>query len=263
MDWSSVLVSTLVGGVAGGLAGGLGHVLKLGKNGTVVLVTLASLASGFGYREYAKRSVSDFDRMMTAFAEEEPRTPMDRYLKYWALEARASPEIRQWFEQTPQLTAAERQHESMLKTRAGLTKLSDEDLVLRMRLLARMLGAAQQKDCASFGRGDLGEEGLGRLLGELDDEGLRAFGGVITRAVVAELRQTPSRTFVEDDLSRGFSQLGAKLGEQDARKLADYMLRVGTLSDEDACWTTRTLYQGGAELPAPYGAALAFALASN
>jgi hypothetical protein len=263
MDWSSVLVSGLVGGVAGGVAGFLGHAFKAGKNVTVALVTVAVVGSGAGWRAYQQRRPVDYDGMVAELVAREPTTGMERYLRHWALATQAHPEIRQWFEATPGMKGEERQQASMMKTRTGLSRLSDEDLVQRMEILARMVEGAEVKDCAAFGRGDIQEEGLGRMFNGMDEESVRQFSAIVAKSMAADLRQDPPRKPLQADVTQVFGQVGAELGTLEAQRLANNLQRMGSLTDDEACWTTRTLYTQGIGLRDRHKSALALALTAG
>lgn len=260
MDWSSALVSGLVGGVAGGVAAFLGHAFKAGKNVTVALVTVAAVGSGAGWRAYQQRRPVDYDGMVAELVAREPRTGMERYLRHWALATQAHPEIRQWFESTPGMKGDERQQASMMKTRTGLSRLSDEDLVQRMELLARMVELAQEKDCAAFGRGDIKEEGLGRMFNGMDEESIRQFSVIVAKSLAADLRQDPPRKPWQADVTQAFGQIGADMGSIERQRLGTNLQKMATLADDEACWTTRMLYTQGINLHGRHKNALALAL---
>ncbi len=48
--------------------------------------------------------------------------------------------------------------------------------------------------------------------------------------------------------TQAFSQVGADLGTLEAQRLANNLQRTGSLTDDEACWTTRTLYTQGIAL---------------
>lgn len=263
MDGSSLLISGLVGGVAGAIAGFLARTFKAGRYATLACVVVAGLAAGLGWRAFEQRPMS-YDRVVESLTSGTPVTGMERYLRAWALATKAHPEIRHWFESTPGMKPDERELEIQLKTRSGLNRLSDEQLVQRMELLSRMVERAEATDCAAVGRGDLPQESLGRLVNGMDDASLQRFSDIVASALAAELRQSPEpRTSAEEDVTQAFVEINSGIGSAQAQRLADNLQDLGALTDEEACWTTRTLYRQGSALQDRDRRTLALALTND
>ncbi|WP_147439334.1 hypothetical protein [Corallococcus sp. CA049B] len=264
MDWSSVLGSALIGAVAGGVVGLLGRVLKLGKNVSVALVTVAALSSSMGWRAYQQRRPVDYDSMVEALIANESSGGLDRYLRQWALATKDHPEIRQWFEVTPTMNRQERQQQSIQLAQAGLRRLSDRILIQRAEALSHIVDLADEKDCAAFGRGNVTDAGLSRIFSIMDDEALGRISVIAASALAAELRQAPlSRQAMATDVEQAFVEISIRVGNEDTQRLANNLQRMSTLADEEACWTTRILYKQIATLRGRNQDALALALVSN
>ncbi|RKH87731.1 hypothetical protein D7Y21_17700 [Corallococcus sp. AB045] len=265
MDWSSVLGSALIGAVVGGLGSLLAHVLKVGKNVLVgALVAVVTVSSSMGWRAYQRRQPVDYDQLVASLVESDSTEGMDRYLRQWALATKTYPEIRQWFEVTPTMSSVERQQQAMQLAQAGLRRLSDRILIQRAEALSLIVDLADEKDCAAFSRGDITAEGLNRIFSGMDDETLGRFSVITASALAAELRQSPlPRQVMTSDVAQSFVEISIRLGEDETQRLANNLQRMNTLPDDEACWTSRSLYKQIATLRGRNQDALALALVSN
>ncbi|MBN9687777.1 MULTISPECIES: hypothetical protein [unclassified Corallococcus] len=263
MNWPFVLGNIAVCAVAGGLAGFLGHKLKVGKIVTVGFVTVATVASAFGWRAYQMRPV-DYDTTVAEILANDSDEGLDRYLRHWARSIQGHPEIRQWYDATPTFKSDEREYHSKLITQAGLRRLSDPLLVQRIEALSKMVESAEETDCAAFGRGDITEAGMNRTLSKLDEETLQRFGTVVAEAMAAELRRSPEpRRSVTADVAQSFAEVSFRIGSQQTLRLRTNLLRMNELPDDEACWTTRTLYTQAATLRGRNQDALVLALVTE
>ncbi|WP_147448617.1 hypothetical protein [Corallococcus terminator] len=231
------------------------------KSVRVALVVVAVLGAGVAWRLYQQWRPMDYDRMVAAMSASRPTTGMERYLRHWALATKAHPEIRQWFDATPTMTQVERDQVSKQKTRDGMNRLSDKDLVDRMELLSQMVEKLGVKDCAAFGRGGINPEVLGRMFNLMDDASLQRFSGIVVNAMAADLRQSPpARKALQEDVEQAFMEMGTHLTQEDAQRMADNLQDMASLPDDEACWTARLLYREGSELKGRNRRNLALAL---
>ena len=68
--------------------------------------------------------------------------------------------------------------------------------------------------------------------------------------MLAEVRKSPVPAISDEDLATAYRALEAKIGVDDARRVADGL--KGGASDSECCWAVKTIYQVAPTLPEPH-----------
>lgn len=261
MDVSSIVVSTLAGAIGGGLGALIALALKLEGNAravpSMVMVGLSLVAAKTWYDTPERR----FNRAMNELIKKEPQSGMERYLGYWAQEAKDSPVVRQWFLDSPHKSGQQMQQAARALTQEGVKRLDDETLLSRTRVMRYMIDRASTAVCAAMGRGTVTEAQLAQAMETLDEEELRSFSRVIIRAMEAEIQKTRRSTEIgQAEIQLAFGQVGEALSGAEVERFQQVASNPNGASDEDMCWFNRKLHGLVFSLGEPSNITLAYVL---
>jgi hypothetical protein len=175
-------------------------------------------------------------------------------------ENRAHPEVARWLAALP---PADRFGASQQLSAQGLLTLTDEDLLRRAELIAKMLGAMDARACASMMRGVVTPDNLESGLAALSEDELREFAHIVAVGVVRQVAGVTHRQargeLVQSAIVDAYRDVPpAQLAA--AAKTLDH-LRIA--ADADVCAAGRKLYGSATKLPHDEAVALALGLAGS
>lgn len=151
------------------------------------------------------------------------------------------------------LSDAERSSKVDAMFQSGLPRLSDELLVEKVHLTAKMLNAADASTCARVARatatGAADPDAVLVAVEGLDSQAVGRWYEIAVSAIEAAANQAPAqRTVVQAESDRVLGNLFARFSAVEARQIAD--LSGGTATDADACAAIRAFYTQMERLPA-------------
>ena len=132
--------------------------------------------------------------------------------------------------------------------RAGVRRLNDEALLTKLDLDQKLVTAADTAVCAAFARGRVSPEQLTNLLSRLEVPDIELYFDLIFRAAQADDQRLPARPVDRNRVNRSLNSILEALPEKDSQKLRRVLANSDQASDEEVCWTERTLRDAVARL---------------
>ncbi|MCC6138115.1 MAG: hypothetical protein IT287_05755 [Bdellovibrionaceae bacterium] len=176
-----------------------------------------------------------------------PRTPVDIAIKKHAKTLADDPDYK---EATKDISAMELQAFTQEKTRAGLKRLSDNDLIMWNSLRLK-LAEADKEMCTGLWTGQgLSTSLVLDTLNKMDVESVDKWFAISMRAAIHEIKQTE---FLEPDqtiLAGGFKYTLEKLQGEDEQRFEKVMNAVVSAEKEEACWGLKVLLKETQTMPA-------------
>jgi hypothetical protein len=132
--------------------------------------------------------------------------------------------------------------------RAGVRRLNDEGLLTKLDLDQKIVTAADTAVCAAFARGRVSPEQLTNLLSRLEVPDIELYFDLIFQAAQADDQRLPARSVDRNRVNRSLNSILEALPEKDSQKLLRVLANSDQASDEEVCWTERTLRDAVARL---------------
>lgn len=146
-------------------------------------------------------------------------------------------------------------------SRAGLRRLDDSALLTKLELDRKILAVADPVSCAAFAHGNISHEQLSDLLERLEVSDMELWFDLIFQAVKADVEGAPARTVDRDRFSRALASVMKAPPEQDSQELRRIMADYSHASNEQVCWSERTIRERIAQLDTNDRIAWALAMA--
>ncbi len=143
----------------------------------------------------------------------------------------------------------------------GMRRLSDEQLLLRTRLVGRMLDGLDAATCRAMVTGEQNETVHDTAVIVLDPESLEQWTALSFEAARAELEQVPATSASPAELQLALAALFQRFPEAEGERLRQALAKLSEQPPAEACWAARTMYAAVPELPAPISKVLARELA--
>lgn len=144
---------------------------------------------------------------------------------------------------------------------AGVVKLSDSDLLARVRLVQQMLDGTTEAICGRFVKGSASQAEVVAIMNVLPAEPQGEWFALLTRAVQAEVSGEPGPQLpTQDELTPAMAKVLAQFPEPERAPFAEALGKLATMSDEDACRTSKQLNRAVLALTGPEQALVARAL---
>jgi hypothetical protein len=133
----------------------------------------------------------------------------------------------------------------------GIGRLDPPTLQARAEILQRLFAGADEATCAQWTRGNLDPVRATGLIGSLDSTTTSRWAEISARAMVAEMNATVPVALPSDSAARGaFLSVTTVLNARERARFVDVLQRLGSASDAETCWFSRTVYAGVLRLPA-------------
>jgi hypothetical protein len=132
--------------------------------------------------------------------------------------------------------------------RAGFRRLDDAALLAKLELDRKILASAEPGACAAFCRGKISTEQLHAMLGKIEVPDIERWYDLIVQAVRADVEGVPLRSADPGRINQSLASILNALPEKDSRKFRRIMAGYDRASDEEVCWSERTLRDGIASL---------------
>jgi hypothetical protein len=241
MNWIEVLAAGAGGGVGGALSGLLAGLLRdriSSRSARQALLVLPVVVGGMVGAKVLGPVATE------RWADAHARTPAEKFGRVVEKNGSRAPELQAWVramqERGVSQEAATAEGRSL--GMRGLGRLSDEDLLERARILARGIAAVDVATCAKFARGSAGSAELTALLDQVGEADALALAGIVSRAMLAEVRRTPeARPATTRDDAQAILGAVANAGGPPVLDTVERGFGPGA-TDEAACAGTRTLY---------------------
>jgi len=141
----------------------------------------------------------------------------------------------------------------------GLRRLSDDQLLQRVKLMNRILTQANITTCAAIIRGN--PSGMMQTLRRLEADEIEQWFDLIFESMVAELRQYPKPdTLPRPQVERAYQVLIERLPSADSELLIAVLSAPLQATDVEVCAAGRLLHENLLDLPEPHRAVLARSL---
>jgi len=132
-----------------------------------------------------------------------------------------------------------------MHSKAGLRRLDDAGLFSKLELDQKILAGADSADCAAFSRGQVSADRLHLLLSHLEDSDVERWYDLVLQATAADLAGTPpQRSPNSERVQQTMAAILAELAPDNAQKLRSILANYEQASDDEVCWSERTLRQG-------------------
>jgi len=128
---------------------------------------------------------------------------------------------------------------------AGLRRLDDAGLLSKLVLDQKILANADSADCAAFSRGQVSADRLHVLLSHLEESDVERWYDLVVQATAADIARTsPQRSANSERVQQTMAAMMAGFPADDAQKLRRILANYAQASDDEVCWSERTLRQG-------------------
>jgi hypothetical protein len=128
---------------------------------------------------------------------------------------------------------------------AGLRRLDDAGLLSKLELDQKIINAADPNGCAAFARSQIPADQLHVLLSHLEEADVERWYDLIVQATAADIAGTPApRSANSEWIQQSLASMIAGLPAGDAQKLRRILADYGHASEDEVCWSERTLRQG-------------------
>lgn len=142
-------------------------------------------------------------------------------------------------------------------SQAGLRRLSDERLIQRATLVARLVNQADTETCAAIMKGR-SVPGIETALRQLPPEEIGQWFDISFEAIQAELGQAPAPAPPsQEELNQAMRAMLALLPTAEGQLLISVLTSRGQPSDTTACNAARLMYTNIPDLPDPHRAIFA------
>jgi hypothetical protein len=145
----------------------------------------------------------------------------------------------------------------------GLPRLTDDELVVRARVLGRILSVADTRTCAAIVNGTAAP-GLEAAIRRLSDDDMQQWLDLVFESTVAELEQrTVSKSPPRARVTHALASLSSRLSRENADLVRQVLAEPPARSADQACKAGRLLYGALPDLSAEDRAVLARAIVTH
>lgn len=233
------IVGGLVGALAGLLGGGIGEAISArfqsrpawpGRLGVALAITLATQSPVMSWANALAARVAPTDE--------------ERVLE----EFRAYPALYAWMEQQRAAGVTDDQmfQRSAALAADGVTRLSDDEIIERARVLGQMLDAVPTDACAGFYQR---RQDFTAILAQAPADIQTAVQRMGMGAMAASLSGAPKRTYTKADLNAAFDAIVATVPQDEQVGFFRVILKPEDATAEETCRVARTLYARVSTLP--------------
>jgi hypothetical protein len=118
-------------------------------------------------------------------------------------------------------------------------------LLSKLVLDQKILANADSADCAAFSRGQVSGDRLHVLLCHLEESNFERWCDLVVQATAADIARTsPQRSANSERVQQTMAAMVAGSPADDAQKLRRILANYAQASDDEVCWSERTLRQG-------------------
>ena len=143
-------------------------------------------------------------------------------------------------------------------TESGTTRLDNDTLIERARILSLVYAHMSDRACADLERGtsytEKDADELAQALTAVGHTGVSRWMEVLHRAMLAEVRKYPEPIVTRSEVTAAFGELAKKIGRAAAIRV-DAGVNVHS-PDAELAYAARTIYRVAPTLPPPHGAVL-------
>jgi hypothetical protein len=132
-----------------------------------------------------------------------------------------------------------------MHSHAGMSRLDDDSLILKLELDQKLIAVTDPATCAAYSRGQVSSDLLHGLLSQLDQPDLDRWYDLLLKAAAADMAGSPPQRRADSErVQQTMQTIMGALPQSDAQNLRRILGDYGHASDEEVCWSERTLRQG-------------------